>query len=47
MGDHATNIAETLYFVVNGTPLREVRAKADQTSYAVYEPADLPTSRPS
>jgi phosphate transport system protein len=47
MGDHATNIAEALYFVVNGTPLREVRAKADQTSYAVYEPADLPTSRPS
>lgn len=47
MGDHATNIAETLYFVVNGTPLREARAKADQTSYAVYDPADIPTPRTS
>jgi len=42
IGDHATNIAETLYFVVNGTPLREVRAKADQTSYSVFEPASIP-----
>jgi phosphate transport system protein len=45
MGDHATNIAETLYYVVNGTPLREVRVKADQTSYAVFDPADLPAPR--
>ena len=44
IGDHATNIAETLYYVVNGTPLREVRSKADQTSYAVIDPARTPSS---
>jgi phosphate transport system protein len=47
IGDHATNIAETLYFVVNGTPLREARVKADQTSYAVIDPAGTPLSTPS
>ena len=46
IGDHATNIAETLYYVVNGTPLREVRAKADQTSYSVYAGEDSPPSAP-
>ena len=32
MGDHATNIAETVYYVVQGCPLLEERPKADLTS---------------
>ena len=32
MGDHATNIAETVYYVVQGHPLTEKRPKADLTS---------------
>ena len=34
-GDHATNIAETLYFMVNGTPLTESRPKGDGSSSSV------------
>ncbi|HXP95851.1 MAG TPA: phosphate signaling complex protein PhoU [Telmatospirillum sp.] len=29
IGDHATNIAETIYFLVQGTPIRETRPKGD------------------
>jgi phosphate transport system protein len=32
MGDHATNIAETVYYIVEGRPLPEERPKADFTS---------------
>jgi phosphate transport system protein len=32
MGDHATNIAETVYYIVEGRPLSEERPKADITS---------------
>ena len=32
MGDHATNIAETVYYIVQGTQLKEERPKADVTS---------------
>jgi len=32
MGDHATNIAETVYYIVEGRPLTEERPKADVTS---------------
>lgn len=32
MGDHATNIAETVYYIVSGRPLTERRPKADVTS---------------
>jgi len=35
IGDHTTNIAETLYFLVHGTPLTEVRPKRDRTSVVV------------
>jgi phosphate transport system protein len=35
IGDHTTNIAETLYFLVNGTPMQQVRPKRDRTSLAV------------
>ena len=32
MGDHATNIAETVYYVVQGSAIKEERPKADVTS---------------
>jgi len=32
MGDHATNIAETVYYIVQGRELKEERPKADVTS---------------
>jgi phosphate transport system protein len=35
VGDHTTNIAETLYFLVHGTPLAQTRPKGDRTSLAV------------
>jgi len=34
IGDHATNIAETVYYIVRGQPLLEERPKADLTSTA-------------
>lgn len=41
IGDHATNIAETVFFMVTGAPLSEARRKADRSSYAVLDPAGL------
>jgi phosphate transport system protein len=38
IGDHATNIAENLYYLVNGTPLEEARPKGDDSSLAVVKP---------
>ena len=38
IGDHATNIAETLYFAVNGTTLNQARPKGDKTNTAVVRP---------
>jgi len=35
IGDHATNIAEQLHFVVHGQPLSEARSKQDSTSSMV------------
>jgi len=35
MGDHATNIAETVYFMVEGRPLTEERPKGDTTTIPV------------
>jgi phosphate transport system protein len=32
IGDHATNIAETVYYIVHGLPLSEERPKADYTA---------------
>jgi phosphate transport system protein len=32
IGDHATNIAETVYFLVHGTPITDERPKGDNTS---------------
>jgi phosphate transport system protein len=38
IGDHATNIAETVYFLVNGTPLTQVRPKRDNSNQAIIAP---------
>lgn len=38
VGDHATNIAETIHFLVTGSPLVEPRPKGDETSTTVVEP---------
>src|SRR5579872_6039618 len=45
IGDHATNIAETVYFLVHGTPLNQARPKADrsiQASAAAAPPRATP-----
>jgi phosphate transport system protein len=34
MGDHATNIAETVYYIVEGRPLADERPKGDTTASA-------------
>jgi phosphate transport system protein len=38
IGDHATNIAENLYFLVHGKALTEVRPKGDKSSLEVVAP---------
>jgi phosphate transport system protein len=38
IGDHATNIAEDLYYLVHGTPLTEARPKGDKSSLEVLAP---------
>jgi phosphate transport system protein len=40
IGDHATNIAETIYFVVNGKRISESRPKGDSSSFIVMTPDD-------
>jgi phosphate transport system protein len=34
MGDHATNIAETVYYMVEGHPIADQRPKGDDTAFA-------------
>ena len=38
IGDHATNIAETVYYAVRGEPLTDARPKGDTSAYAVVHP---------
>ena len=38
IGDHATNIAETLYYQVTGRPLTAERPKGDTSAFTVIEP---------
>ncbi len=38
IGDHATNIAENVWFLVTGTPLQEPRKKGDLSSTTVIDP---------
>ena len=40
MGDHATNIAETIYYAVTGQVLPDARPKGDASAYAVVRPKD-------
>jgi phosphate transport system protein len=39
VGDHATNIAETVHFLVEGGTFREHRPKGDTSSFTVVSPA--------
>jgi phosphate transport system protein len=36
VGDHATNIAETVYYLVHGRPIMDQRPKGDTTSSTAY-----------
>ena len=40
IGDHATNIAENLYYAVKGESLPESRPKGDTSSFAVVRPGE-------
>jgi phosphate transport system protein len=40
IGDHATNIAETIYYSVLGESLPQARPKGDMSAYAVVRPRD-------
>ena len=37
IGDHATNIAENIHYLVSGQPIREERPKRDMTSTTVFD----------
>jgi phosphate transport system protein len=37
MGDHATNIAETVHYQVKGTQLPDDRPKGDDPSFAIAD----------
>ena len=39
IGDHATNIAETVYYTARGEPISESRPKGDSSVYAVVRPS--------
>jgi phosphate transport system protein len=43
MGDHATNIAETLYYAVLGENLPPSRPKGDTSAYAIVRPPSEPS----
>jgi phosphate transport system protein len=40
IGDHATNIAETVYYAVEGEAIPDVRPKGDTSAYAVVRPKE-------
>ena len=40
IGDHATNIAETVHYAVTGEVLPEGRPKGDSSAYAIVRPRD-------
>src|SRR5690348_2911823 len=42
IGDHTTNVAETLYFLVHGKPLAQARPKGDRSSLAVVRGGGRP-----
>jgi phosphate transport system protein len=47
IGDHTTNIAETLYFLVHGTPLAQARPKGDRSIFAVMRGGTTPEGNPA
>jgi phosphate transport system protein len=40
MGDHVTNLAEIVYYLVKGEILEDKRPKSDRTSFTVLHPSD-------
>jgi phosphate transport system protein len=42
IGDHSTNIAENIYFLVHGKPLRDERPKKDLTSSLSFDTSGKP-----
>jgi phosphate transport system protein len=40
IGDHATNVAETVYYAVKGEVLPDTRPKGDTSAYAVVRPKE-------
>jgi phosphate transport system protein len=42
MGDHATNIAETVYYIIEGNALAEQRPKGDTTRFAALSEGQIP-----
>ena len=40
IGDHATNVAETVHYLVRGVQLRAARPKGDASSFTVVRPED-------
>jgi phosphate transport system protein len=40
IGDHATNVAETLFYAVTGETLPEARPKGDMSAYAIIRPRE-------
>ncbi len=40
IGDHATNIAETIYYAVEGEVIADARPKGDTSAYAVVRPKE-------
>jgi phosphate transport system protein len=40
IGDHATNVAENLYYAVKGESLPDSRPKGDTSAYAVVRPRE-------
>jgi phosphate transport system protein len=46
IGDHATNIAETIYYLIHGKPLKETRPKRDRSSSSVVLPGPMAVPTP-
>jgi phosphate transport system protein len=40
IGDHATNVAETVYYAVTGESLPDARPKGDSSAYAAVRPRE-------
>jgi len=43
MGDHATNIAETVHYIIDGRPITDARPKGDTTTLAAMRSANAKT----